>query len=155
MKNQDSNLKRFYRLNILLFIINIAVLVIWLVTTESRFIDKKMKINSNEFLQEELKLNEAQFDSIISLDKINFLHYQRVLRKLSENRKKLLAEVLKAEPDKAEIKELTRIIGHLNTALNRQTVNHLFNIKKVCNEDQQEKLRILFGDILEVNEYVE
>lgn len=155
MKNQDSNLKRFYRLNILLFIINIAVLVIWLMTTESRFIDKKMKINSNEFLQEELKLNDAQFDSIISLDKINFLHYQRVLRKLSENRKKLLAEVLKAEPDKAEIKELTRIIGHLNTALNRQTVNHLFNIKKVCNEDQQEKLRILFGDILEVNEYVE
>lgn len=155
MKNQDSNLKRFYRLNILLFIINIAVLVIWLMTTESRFIDKKMKINSNEFLQEELKLNEAQFDSIISLDKINFLHYQRVLRKLSENRKKLLAEVLKAEPDKAEIKELTRIIGHLNTALNRQTVNHLFNIKKVCNEDQQEKLRILFGDILEVNEYAD
>lgn len=155
MKNQDSNLKRFYRLNILLFIINIAVLVIWLMTTESTFIDKKMKINSNEFLQEELKLNEAQFDSIISLDKINFLHYQRVLRKLSENRKKLLAEVLKAEPDKAEIKELTRINGHLNTALNRQTVNHLCNIKKVCNKDQQEKLRILFGNILEVNEYAD
>lgn len=155
MKNRDKNLKKFYRFNILFFAINIAILVVCLMTTETKLIDRNTKISSNEFLKKELNLDQVQFESINELDKINFEHYQRVLQILCKNREKLFVEVLKSQPDKDEIKKITMHIGHLHTALKRQTVNHLFNIKKVCNDDQQEKLRILFEEVLEVNKYCE
>lgn len=155
MKNKDPNLKRFYRLNILFFAINIVILVVWFMSSETSYIERKSKLTTNEFLREELNLNKIQFDSINRLDEINFEHYQRVLHILFKNRQLLLKEVSKTSPDKAEIKRITLHIGHLHTALKRQTVNHLLNIKKVCTEDQKEKLKILFEEVLEVNKYCE
>jgi len=151
MKNKHTNLTRFYRLNIVLLAINIAILVIWFMISASSSVDPKLKLNSNEFLKEELQLNQVQFDSINRLDQINFEHYQRILRLLCSNRKILLKELSKTTTDKDAINKITLRIGHLHTALKRQTVNHLLNIKKVCNKDQQEKLRILFEEVLEVN----
>ena len=142
---------KFYRLNIVLLAINIAILVIWIMISASSSEDPKLKLNSNEFLKKELSLNQVQFDSINRLDQINFENYQRILRLLCSNRRLLLKELSQNTPDKEAINKLTLRIGHLHTALKRQTVNHLLNIKKVCTQDQQEKLRILFEEILEVN----
>lgn len=151
MKDKNTSLTKFYRLNIVLLAINIAILVIWLMVSASSSVDPKLKLNSNEFLKEELELSKVQFDSINKLDHINFEHYQRILRLLCSNRRLLLREVSKKCPNKDSIKVITLHIGHLHTALKRQTVNHLLNIRKVCNKDQQEKLRILFEEVLEVN----
>ncbi len=142
---------KFYRLNIVLLAINIAILVIWIMISASSSEDPKLKLNSNEFLKKELSLDQVQFDSINRLDQINFENYQRILRLLCSNRRLLLKELSQNTPDKEAINKLTLRIGHLHTALKRQTVNHLLNIKKVCTQDQQEKLRILFEEILEVN----
>jgi len=151
MKNKNASLMKFYRLNIVLLAINIAILVIWIMVSASSSVDPKLKLNSNEFLKKELSLNQVQFDSINRLDQINFENYQRILRLLCSNRRLLLKELSQNTPDKEAINKLTLRIGHLHTALKRQTVNHLLNIKKVCTQDQQEKLRILFEEILEVN----
>lgn len=151
MKNKEGSLQRFYRLNIVLLAINIAILVIWFMISASSSVDPKLKLNSNEFLKEELGLNQVQFDSINRLDHINFEHYQKILRYLCANRRALLKEISQPNPDKAHIDKITTHIGHLHTALKRQTVNHLLNIKEVCSEAQQEKLRKLFEEILEVN----
>lgn len=151
MRNKDTSLTKFYRLNIVLLAINIAVLVIWFMISASSSVDPKLKLNSNEFLKEELGLNQVQFDSINRLDQINFEHYQRILRLLCTNRRLLLQEISKDSLDKDEVNKITLRIGHLHTALKRQTVNHLLNIKKVCDNDQKEKLSKLFEDILEVN----
>lgn len=155
MKNKYINLKKFYRLNIFLFTLNIAGLVAFSMISKTTTIDPQEKMNSQEFLKKELNLNQAQFDSISSLDKINFEHYQRILQRLCKNRNLLLKEVSKPNPDKKEIKRITLHIGHLHTGLKRQTVNHLLNIKKVCNEKQKEKLELLFEEILEVNKQCE
>lgn len=151
MKNKENNLTRFYRLNIVLLAINIAILVIWFMVSASSSVDPKLKLNSNEFLKDELKLNQIQFDSINRLDEINFGHYQRILRLLCANRKILMQEVSKPSIDKDKINKITLRIGHLHTALKRQTVKHLLNIKKVCNKEQKDKLKILFEELLEVN----
>lgn len=151
MKNKETNLTKFFRLNIVLLAINIAILVVWSMISISSTTDPKLKLNSNEFLKDELQLNEIQFDSINRLDQINFEHYQRILHLLCTGRRALLQEVSKQSPDKDVVNKITLRIGHLHTALKRQTVNHLLNIKKVCNKDQQDKLRLLFEEILEVN----
>lgn len=151
MKNKENNLTRFYRINIVLLAINIAILVIWVMISASSSVDPKIKLKSNEFLKEELNLNKLQFDSINRLDEINFENYQRILRLLCSNRKLLMQEITKDSVSQDNIYKITTRVGYLHTALKRQTVNHLLNIKKVCNSDQQEKLRLLFEEILEVN----
>ena len=64
MKNKDKKLKKFYRFNILFFAINIAILVVCLMTTETKLIDRNTKISSNEFLKKELNLDQSRMVSI-------------------------------------------------------------------------------------------
>lgn len=151
MKSKELNFKKFYRFNIVLLTINVAILVVWLMVLSSHSVDPKEKLTSNEFLQDELGLSHDQFESINRLDSVNFEHYQRILRLLCSNRRLLLKEISKPTYNKEKVYEITMRIGHLHTALKRQTVNHLLNIKKVCDEEQKNKLMVLFEEFLEVN----
>lgn len=151
MKNKGLNITKFYRFNIVLLTINVAVFVVWMMVLSSSSVDPKIKLTSNEFLKDELGLNKNQFESINRLDSENFEHYQRILRLLCTNRGLLMKEISKPAPNKEVIYEITRRIGHLHTALKRQTVNHLLNIKKACTDEQKNKLKTLFEELLEVN----
>lgn len=151
MENNNEKLKYLYRFNIGLLTVNIAALVIWLMLTIFSQPDLKTNFSSNDFLREELDLTDEQYNKINDLDKDNFEAYDRVVHYLCKRKRELLYEIIKDTVDDRRIDQLTLHIGHLHVALKRQTVNHLLNVKAVCNDKQKDKLREMFDEVLEVN----
>ena len=129
-----------YWVNIILLMLNTALLVFFCFTPEKTIYKNEDSTISNEFLRKELDFTDEQYKLINELDKDVLRRHQTVLKLLCQRRYQMLNELAKPNPSTEELNKIATSVGHLHKALKTQTARHLLNIKKVCTPEQSKKL---------------
>ena len=60
----------------------------------------------------------------------------------------MMTEIAKKNPNPEILDNYAYEIGTLHYELKKQTINHFLELKKICNEEQQESLQKLFMQLL-------
>ena len=128
-----------YWVNIILLMLNTALLVFFCFTPEKTIYKNEDSTISNEFLRKELDFTDEQYKLINELDSIVLRRHQTVLKLLCQRRYQMLNELAKPNPSLEELNKIATSVGHLHKALKTQTARHLLNIKKVCTPERAEK----------------
>lgn len=141
MGNVNKN-KSVSLLNLMLLIINLTafITISCNVLSTDKSLDIKHNVSSNEFLKDELKLSDDQFDELKELDRDLSVKYKKIVSLLCEQNYLMLSELSKESPSKKELDKIAKKTGYLNIALKKNTSRHFINIKKICNEEQNERL---------------
>ena len=118
-----------YWVNIILLMLNTALLVFFCFTPEKTIYKNEDSTISNEFLRKELDFTDEQYKLINELDSIVLRRHQTVLKLLCQRRYQMLNELAKPNPSLEELNKIATSVGHLHKALKTQTARHLLNIK--------------------------
>ena len=93
---------------------------------------------------EYLQLSDDQHDDFIRHEN----EYRQQLTRLTDEINQLEASVLSGlgeeTPDTLLLKDYARQIGRLQGELKQTTIDHFLNLRTLCTEEQQERLRTLF-----------
>jgi hypothetical protein len=100
--------------------------------------------NTDEYLQDQLKLSEKQFEKVIEMDQKVFRNYQVLIDIQCETNFELVKELSSENPSEDELKRLTDKIGKYHSLIKNQTVQHFQNIKSVCTPEQ----KVLLDNVL-------
>lgn len=141
-----------YWINIILLMLNTTILVFFFLNPKKIYESENTAI-SNDFLRKELNFTDEQYELINELDKDVLAKHQIVLKLLCQKRYQILNELAKPEPSITELNKMSTSVGYLHRALKTQTIRHLLNIKKVCTQEQSQKLEKVFIDLLEINKH--
>lgn len=143
---------------ILLLVINISALATFLFTTnlkQKRFEDvrktrEQIEFNGmHKFLKDELKLNEEQFQIFREAGKKYFRQNREIAQKLDDKRLEFINELTSNQPDDIMLDKISREIGELHYELKKNTIDHYFDLKKICNPEQQKTMDKLFMQMIQ------
>ncbi|OFX89221.1 MAG: hypothetical protein A2W99_01485 [Bacteroidetes bacterium GWF2_33_16] len=143
---------------VLLLVINISALAAFLFTNNARQkgydeikkTKEKVEISGvHRYLREELKLTDEQFIKFKEVGRINFQQSRDITLKLDEKRIEFINELTKETPDDERLDAIAREIGDLHYSLKKKTINHFFELKEICNPEQQESLKKLFMKMIQ------
>ncbi len=139
--------------NIVLLTINVCFIVAfsWYLVASETKLDSRMKSNSNDFLKKELKFTEDQYNSINSLDKENFRKKQIILKLICQQKHLLYNQIIRENPSSDSLNIIIKKTTHFYQALNKQSVKHLLNIKKVCTSDQKNKMNEILKELIGID----
>jgi protein CpxP len=100
------------------------------------------------FLKNELGLNEAQVQEYQQLR----LKYREQIREINDDihrlKRELLDQLFSDRVDSQKVNQLIQSIGEKQKIAERITFNHFLEMKNLCGEGQQEKLRRLLDEFL-------
>ncbi len=137
-------------LNVFLLVINISAFVTFLfMNSSSPESTHDERFSSDEFLKEELELDEDQYRQITAQNMKVFRAYQALLDRKCEINFELIDELSAISPSKEKMDSLLAMLGRLETSLKTQTVKHFTNVKEICTEEQQLKLDQLLREMME------
>ncbi len=146
-------------LNMVLLVINLTVIATILIQA---YVAKPKPVSnvsgsvaSLDFLRQELDLTDEQYRELAIMNDKTFRAYNIVVDMLCETNLSLLEEIIKEDSDQEVLDALIRRIGTLNSSLKRETVKHFLAVKSVCDEDQKQKMALLFKRMLELEEQCE
>jgi len=143
---------------ILLLVINISALATIIYTNnikQKRFDDiRKTKeqvefAGMHRFLKEELKLDEEQFQIFKETGRRNFKQNREIALKLDEKRLEFIDELTREIPDESTLDEIAQEIGDLHYQLKKNTIKHYFELKEICNPEQQKVMEKLFMQMIQ------
>lgn len=143
---------------ILLLVINISALASFLYTNnikQKRFDDirktkEQIEVNGmHRFLKDELKLNDEQFQLFRETGRKNFKQNGEIAHKLDEKRLEFINELISDAPDKDKLDAIAREIGDLHYELKINTIDHYFDLKKICTPEQKESMDKLFMQMIQ------
>ena len=148
-----KNISEITWLNIFLLTINVCFIVafLWYFIKSDTKLDPRIRVNSNELLKKELNLSPEQYKDLNILDLQNSKKRQKTLRLLCKERIKLLKELLKNQPSKDSLNKIITKTGYLYRGLLYQNTQHLLNIKKICNQEQEDQMNKVFREFLQVD----
>ena len=96
------------------------------------------------FFREQLNLQPDQLDAFRELNR----SYNRSARRISDQltllRIEMVEEMGKATADTTKLHAISSEIGEMHKTLKDLTVDYYLNMKAVCDENQQEKLKEIF-----------
>ncbi|MDA3954351.1 MAG: hypothetical protein PF485_11955 [Bacteroidales bacterium] len=98
----------------------------------------------HRFIKEELKLTDKQFEQFKEISRTNMRATHNITLKLNKKRNFMMNEIAKVNPDQESLDEIAKDIGLLHYELKKSTINHFLELKKICNNEQQEDLQKLF-----------
>ncbi len=81
--------------------------------------------------------------------------YNLVLDMMCETNVAMIEELARPESDPAVLDSLAKKIGVLNTSLRRHTSDYFVNLKAICNDDQQQKLTLIFKQMMQLEQQCE
>ena len=102
-----------YWVNIILLMLNTALLVFFCFTPEKTVYKSENSTISNEFLRKELNFTDEQYKLINELDKDVLRRHQTVLKLLCQRRYQMLNELAKPNPSTEELNKIATSVGHL------------------------------------------
>jgi len=108
-------------------------------------------LKSDEFIKQQLKLDEEQYKKVGELDSKVLRSYQIILDLQCEANFEILDELSSPNPSISKLDSLAYRVGRLNGALKRQTIRHFLNIRSLCNPEQKTRLQKLLQEMLEVD----
>jgi len=147
---------------ILLLVINITALGTFLYNNnikhkrynEMRQVQKHIeKSGMHQFIKEELKLNDSQFEKFQELSKVSFEKSHEIVYKLEEKRIELFDALTKDVIDEKQLDRIAKEIGELHYELKKETINHFLELKDVCSNEQQDALEKLFMQMLQKEDH--
>jgi hypothetical protein len=155
MENEYRNKKRFLiGIIIVLILINLAAIATFLfqkydrrrafnkegVQKENRNFDRKERLKN--YVKKELSLNESQSSVYFqSMDK-NFSNSKIAMDNISRIKNNMIQEIFSDKPDTVKIGQLCDSIGFYNVRVQKEMNRHLFDVKKILDTAQQNKLKL-------------
>jgi hypothetical protein len=140
----ETKQKTIKWLNIFLLIINVSAFATFLYMNQSKETELIDPYNTDEYLQDQLKLSDEQFEKVIEMDQKVFRNYQVLIDIQCETNFDLVKELSSENPSEDELKRLTDKIGKYHSLIKNQTVQHFQNIKSVCTDEQ----KVLLDNVL-------
>ena len=108
-------------------------------------------INRNQgdkFMEKELNLSEEQKKKFEESREKHHNQSKALHEEIYVLKEQLIDELFSTEVDSSKIKTLSEEIGMKQTELEMQNNTHILELKSICNPDQQEKLSMLFNEML-------
>lgn len=106
------------------------------------------------FFREQLKLNPQQVEVFRELNRNFNRTAWQIQNQLTGLRRAMVNEMGLKDADEQELDDIAMQIGDLHEELKKETIQYYQDMKKVCTQEQQEKLHKIFLSILESNEDV-
>jgi len=102
---------------------------------------------SGRYFRDNLNLNKEQMNKFVEFNP-DFRQKARSINiNLERVRRNMLAEMSAKNSDKSKLDMLSDSIGYLHANLKKLTYKYYLDIKDICNQNQQKKLKQLFGEI--------
>ena len=112
-------------------------------------------INSMDMLKSELNLTNDQYAKVLLENDHTLRAYNIVLDLMCETNVAMIEELARTESDPLVLDSLAKKIGTLNTSLRRQTSNYFIHLKSICTIEQQQKLTLIFKDMMQLEQQCE
>jgi Spy/CpxP family protein refolding chaperone len=102
---------------------------------------------SGHYFRDELNLSNDQMKKFSEFNPEFRQIVMAINRSLDSKRHEMLVEMAEKNCDTNRLNLLSDSIGYLHASLKKQTYLYYLNFKKICTEQQQEKLEQLFGEM--------
>ncbi|RIH65979.1 periplasmic heavy metal sensor [Mariniphaga sediminis] len=106
------------------------------------------------FFREQLNLEPGQLEVFRELNRDFNRTAWQINRQLESLRIEMVMEMGEKDPDKQKLEAISKEVGQLHTQLKNKTIDYYLEMKGVCTEEQQQKLKELFLSVLRKNEDV-
>lgn len=147
--------------NRILLWLNLVLLLVITSATVTFFVMKGMKekskgdtgvINSMDLLRKELGLSDSQYRKVLVENDRTTRTYNIVFDMMCETNVAMMEELAKENSDPQVLDSLARKVGTLSTSLRRHTTDYFVNLKGICNEEQQQRLTVIFKRMMQLDE---
>lgn len=145
----------WFNLILLIVIISASVTFLVMKTSDNKASDDTAVINSMDLLRKELKLSGDQYKKVLVENDRTVRTYNLVLDMMCETNVAMLEELSRHDSDPEVLDSLARKIGVLSTSLRRHTTDYFVNLKRICNEEQQQQLTVIFKRMMQLEEQCE
>jgi hypothetical protein len=136
---------------ILLVLLNVTLLgVLWwqnMVKSESRHVTITRQINRQLSLSGPLALSESQSASFQKLRKEHFEKVLPEIEAINGQKKIIIEESLKDQPDIKKIEALASSIGIHQATMERELAAHFHELSKICTPEQRDSLKTILEHI--------
>jgi hypothetical protein len=109
-------------------------------------------INSMDILRKELSLSNDQYRKLLVENDKTIRTYNIVFDMMCETNVAMIEELARENSDPAVLDSLSRKVGTLSTSLRRHTTDYFMNIKSICNEEQQQRLTLIFKKMMQLED---
>jgi hypothetical protein len=110
-------------------------------------VEKTIEMPSEQrtrFFREQLNLGQDQMDIFRELNRDYNQRARRVSYQLEELRIEMVEEMGVKNPSQEKLNSISENIGELHSSLKNLTIQYYLDMKKICDENQQEKLNEIF-----------
>ena len=108
--------------------------------------DESMKY-SGRYFRDNLNLSRDQMSSFIQFNPVFRQEMMKINIGLRRVRQKMLTEMSAKNSDINKLNMLSDSIGFLHSNLKKLACRYYIDIKNICNQQQQEKLKKMFGEM--------
>ncbi len=134
----------------ILVLLNIfTITLLWLGRPENRrppMMHRERMLN--DFIAHELDFNPVQRVTFDQQAEAYIEQMKSIHLKIDDIKQQLYNTIYAAKKDSAYNDSLTNVIGKMEIDLNNITYKHLMDIKKLCNDAQQQKYSAFLKDVL-------
>ncbi len=106
------------------------------------------------FFREQLNLDSGQLTQFRELNRNYNKTAWQISHQLEVLRREMVQELGRENSNKKVLKSISSQIGELHSELKDKTIDYYLEMKKVCNEEQRNKLNEIFISMLKKNEDV-
>lgn len=141
---------------VLILIIGSAVITFLIMRSSSGGkITDPVEMNSMDMLRTELGLSDEQYKKVLVENDRTLRTYNLVMDMMCETNVAMIEELALKDSDPLVLDSLAKKIGTLNASLRRHTSDYFVNLKLICNDDQQQKLTLIFKRMMQLEEQCE
>ncbi len=147
--------------NRILLWLNLVLLLVIISATVTFFVMKGINeknrgdtgvINSMDLLRKELGLSDSQYRKVLVENDRTIRTYNIVFDMMCETNVAMMEELAKESSDPQVLDSLARKVGTLSTSLRRHTTDYFMNLKGICNEEQQQRLTVIFKKMMQLDD---
>jgi Spy/CpxP family protein refolding chaperone len=109
--------------------------------------DSSMVRFSGRYFRDELNFNNTQMNRFREFNPAFRIHARSIILDLAEKRKQMLSVMSAKNSDTIKLNALSDSIGILHGQLKKITYSYYLDIKKICDDKQQQKLEQLFNEM--------
>lgn len=102
---------------------------------------------SGRWFRDELDLSPEQMNRFREFNPAFRQQIRDINLDLNDLRRKMLEEMAESDFDSIRLNSLADSVGHLHADLKVLTYRYYMKFKKLCNEEQKEKLDMMFGEM--------
>lgn len=158
---EESRKSRFFLWVVIIFIImnaaTIATILFYVLQpgkTARAYIpnylqsERRAQKFSSRYFQEQLNLSDEQHAAFRKMNPAFRQETRNIVQNINILRKRIFDELTAPASDTIYLYQLSDSIGQLHGQLKKLTCRYYLNLKRICNDEQQKKLEILFQPVL-------